>query len=61
VLGRAHRAGAQRLEAAVRPRLSLSDVGARLGVSKQAVGKLSLKGLQALRECLAAREKGATA
>jgi len=30
-------------------------------VSTQAVGTLSLKGLQALRECLAAREKGATA
>lgn len=41
--------------------LSLSDVGARLGVSKQAVGKMSLKSLQALRECLEAREKGAAA
>ncbi|MGC4116290.1 MAG: sigma-70 family RNA polymerase sigma factor [Myxococcales bacterium] len=41
--------------------LSLSDVGAQLGVSKQAVGKMSLKGLQALRECLAAREKGGAA
>ena len=38
--------------------LSFAEAGAQLGVSKQAAGKMSLKSLKALRECIAARESG---
>ncbi|HEY3451329.1 MAG TPA: sigma-70 family RNA polymerase sigma factor [Myxococcales bacterium] len=38
--------------------LTFAEAGAQLGVSKQAAGKMSLKSVQSLRECLAARESG---
>ncbi|MBI5544629.1 MAG: sigma-70 family RNA polymerase sigma factor [Deltaproteobacteria bacterium] len=36
--------------------LSLAEAGLHLGVSKQAVGKASLKGLEALRRCIDAKQ-----